>query len=107
MLSAYERELKKSLTIDFYKAKSDEMWPVCVKFIRKTRLKRNTHIKLLRKNLRFIVTRAYLTKSRLWYFAKKNYLYSHIITTNSNISVVSNTSKDRILSIINDFNKIF
>lgn len=60
-------------------------------------------MKVLKKNRRFVLTRVYLNKSRLWYFGKKNFL---TISNTQNPNIITTSSFKQIFtSIINGLTK--
>lgn len=103
MISDIETNLENLWEIDFYKNKANRILYRYRQRFKRSNRKKKLDLKVLKKNRRFVLTRVYLNKSRLWYFGKKNFLAT-LNTRNTNTVTLIPTKKI-INSIINGFIK--
>lgn len=103
MIGDIENNLENLWEIDFYRNKANRILYRYKQLLKWSNKRKRLDMKVLKKNRRFVLTRVYLNKSRLWYFGKKNFLTT---SNTQNPSIITTPSfKPTFTSIINGLTK--
>ena len=107
MIGDIEKQLNILIDIDFYRISAKKKFQMYHKVLKDVWRKKHFDVIALKKNRRFVLTRTYLNKSRLWYFGKKQFLLPINLNKN-NLNVKIQHSKIKLLdSLISGFTKNF